>query len=175
MQPANLRSTLEGNKYIYIIMTRSISGFIRVMQEELSLWVKEDSTDTFVSFQMLICFLRVHKTFLTLPFCCKVYCQRITESLNLSVQSVATEVYYMDNWLSSGLDCFFFEILDNISFLLTLLALTSVICSIFNFLKVSPYMCVLTCLFFFNNYYFANWMKQKSTIEREKKKKKHSD
>lgn len=78
-------------------MMRSISGFIRVMQEELLLWVKEDSTDTFVSFQMLIWFLRVHKTFLTLPFCCKVYCQRITESLNLSVQSVATEVYYMDN------------------------------------------------------------------------------
>lgn len=42
---------------------------------------------------MLICFLHVHKTFLTLPF----YRQRITETMNLSVQSVAMEVHYMDN------------------------------------------------------------------------------
>lgn len=46
---------------------------------------------------MLIRVLHMYKTFPTLPFCCKVSCQCIVETVNLPVQTVATEVSYVDN------------------------------------------------------------------------------
>lgn len=116
---------------------------------------------TFVPFQTLICFLHVHKTFLTLPF----YCQHIAETMNLSVQSVAMEVYYTDNWLSSGLDCFFFAVLDCISFLLPLQALIADIHMSVYAVYLTSLKYLLTTVLSHSSFFFINkcyWMKYKS-------------